>query len=32
MDHKMTEGFATLHSGMAQITTLLQGIAGSEQS
>lgn len=31
LDQKMSEGFATLHSGMAQITTLLQGIAGSEQ-
>jgi hypothetical protein len=29
LDQKMTEGFATLSTGMAQITALLTGIAGS---
>ncbi|MGH4002376.1 MAG: hypothetical protein ACRDTJ_33475 [Pseudonocardiaceae bacterium] len=31
LDQKMTEGFATLGTGMAQITALLKGIAGSGQ-
>ena len=31
LDQKVTEGFATLGVGMAQITALLTGMAGSEQ-
>lgn len=31
LDQRMTEGFATLSTGMVQITALLQGTAGSEQ-
>jgi hypothetical protein len=31
LDEKMTDGFAALGTGMAQITALLQEIAGSEQ-
>lgn len=31
LDQKVTEGFATLGVGMAQITTLLTGMAGSER-
>ena len=32
LDEKMTDGFATLGTGMAQITALLREIAGSEQN
>jgi chromosome segregation ATPase len=31
LDQKMSAGFATLHTGMAQVVTLLNGKAASEQ-